>query len=177
MLPKITILILFTTSILFAGGLESKKKSNEELNKIFNSAQFIIKGEELVRRKVGYTFAGQIVSLEEGKKRMREQTGAEKHVLLTRYQVRIKLDKVIMGDMSTLKPHLRNEASEVTLEWSDLEGVDCTHIPDKKEFNKGIWCWMNPTDEHGLCRTEWLLLTTEKELTKLTKIKMQNKAQ
>ena len=163
-----TLLAMMLKSV-YAGGLESKLKSEDEIKKVYDSSIYIVKGVEVERKKVGYTFKGQIVDLEEGKKRENNQKGDDKYLLLTRYSVSIKIDKIIKGDKSVLKPHLRNNDTELVLEWSDYPHSDCPHIPDDKEFKKGIWCWMKPTDEHGLGSTEWLLLSSEITLSKLSK--------
>ena len=165
----ILMLLAMITTHVQAGGLESKYKGEKEIKKIHGSSIYIIKGQEVERKQVGYTFKGQIVNFEEGKKREESQQGDDKYILLTRYQARIKIDKIIKGDMLTMKPYLRNGNTELVLEWSDYPHSDCPHIPNKKEFKKGIWCWMKPTDEHGLGSTEWLLLESEKTLVKIAK--------
>jgi len=163
-----TLLAMMLKSV-YADGLESKIKSEDEIKKVYESSIYIVKGVQVERKKVGYTFNGQIVGLEEGKKREKNQKGDDNYLLLTRYSASIKIDKIIKGDKSVLKPYLRNNDTEIVLEWSDYPHSDRPHIPDDKEFKKGIWCWIKPTDEHGLGSTEWLLLSSETTLSKLSK--------
>ena len=165
----ISALLTMMVNCIYAGGLESKVKSEDEIKKVYDSSIYIVRGVEVERKKVGYTFKGQIVNLEEGKKKEKNQKGDDKYLLLTRYSVFVKIDKIFKGDKSVLKPYLRNNDTELVFEWSDYPHSVCPHIPDDKEFKKGIWCWMKPTDEHGLGSTEWLLLSSETTLTKLTK--------